>query len=77
MERKRTGKIKFVDFVNRNLGRSLSTKNIANKTHTHLRRVQMFCKSIRETKPTVVKWEGRKSISYTFRRNIRPEDICI
>lgn len=74
--RENTGRAKFISFVNRNIGKNLTTANIANKTKLGLRRVQAMCKSVRETSPNkvtygyVIKKNGNRAIGYTFRKSI-------
>ena len=70
---RKTGAIKFVEYVNRNIGKSLTTGTISKKTEVHMRRVQSFCKAVRGTKKVSAVF-GR-SIIYTFRKPITVADI--
>lgn len=66
---------KFVDYVNKNVGKPLTTGVISAKTKVHVRRVQSFCKVVRENTRKVA-WGtvGGRSITYTFKKPISVKD---
>lgn len=80
---KRSGAEKFIDYVNKNLGKGLLTTSISNRTRLNLRRVQMFCKCVREGSPSKVRWAASpkagktRSIRYTFNKPISRMDITV
>jgi hypothetical protein len=80
---KRSSAERFVSYVNKHLGKPMLTTSISNRTRLNLRRVQMFCKSVREGSPSKVTWEiypknGRtRSIRYTFNRPINNIDVSL
>jgi hypothetical protein len=76
---KRSSADKFVAYVNRNLGRAMLTASISKSTKVGLRRVQMFCKKIREVAPTKVTWEADskqpRCLRYRFTRPITSSEV--
>jgi hypothetical protein len=71
---------KFILFVNKNIGKPLQTRSISSKAKLHIRRVQSFCKSVRELSPRKVSWSNvpsKRGIVYTFKRNLSTTDVAI
>ena len=66
--------VKFVNYVNNNIGRSLTTGGIASKAEVHVRRVQAFCKGIRGSRKVGCKQNGRAFV-YTFRKPLKVTDL--
>jgi hypothetical protein len=71
---RKTGAAKFVEFVNKNIGKALTTGLISKKSEVHMRRVQSFCKAIRGTRK-VSSTQSKRSFVYTFKKTITAADI--
>lgn len=71
---RKTGAVKFVEFVNKNIGKALTTAVISRKSEVHMRRVQSFCKAIRASRK-VSSIQSKRSYVYTFKKVITAADI--
>lgn len=72
---RKSAAIKFVNYVNGNLGKGLTTAGIASKAEVHVRRVQSFCKGIRGSRKVGYKTNGRAFV-YTFKKALKTTDLA-
>ena len=63
------GSEKFVRFVNRSIGKNLTTEQISRRTGVNIRSIQMYCKKCRTTTAVETSKQGT-AIVYRFTREI-------
>jgi len=61
--------VKFMNFVNRSIGKPLTATTIASKTKINPRTVQNYCRRVRATKSVSTEKQGN-TIVYTFKTPI-------
>ena len=70
--------VSFVNFVNKNIGKPLTTATITDSTRISRRTVQTYCKSVRDNHGWKVKVgarEKQRTLLYTFKKPIRIQDV--
>ncbi len=72
---RKTGREKFITYVNSRIGQKLSTTGISRGTKTHLRSVQRFCKAIRGLRKVTCIRNGQREMVYTFKSPITSSDL--